>query len=88
MIKVSEIDHSNFSVKIKDKFSSTEHVVQLNDEYHLEITKNKISKKDLITKSFEFLLKREPKESILLEFNLKVISKYFPDYKHKIMNYF
>jgi hypothetical protein len=88
MIKVSEINHNNFSVKIKDEFSSTEHVVQLNDEYHLEITNNKISKKDLITKSFEFLLKKEPKESILLEFNLKVISKYFPDYKDKIVNYF
>ena len=40
--------------------------------------------KELIKKSFEFLLAREPKESILREFNLKVISTYFPEYETEI----
>lgn len=39
---------------------------------------------ELIKKSFEFLLAREPKESILREFNLKVISAYFPEYEKEI----
>ena len=39
---------------------------------------------ELVTKSFEFLLQREPKESILREFNLKVISTYFPEYEEEI----
>lgn len=35
---------------------------------------------DLVRHSFEFLLDREPKESILKSFDLSVISRYFPDY--------
>ncbi len=42
------------------------------------------SKELLIEKSFEFLLEREPKESILNEFDIIVIVKYFPEYPDKI----
>jgi hypothetical protein len=35
---------------------------------------------DLIRASFEFLLEREPKESILGRFELPVIERYFPEY--------
>jgi hypothetical protein len=38
------------------------------------------SKELLVEKSFEFLLEREPKESILSEFGIMVIAKYFPEY--------
>ena len=38
----------------------------------------------LVRASFDFLLEREPKESILREFDLTVISRYFPDYETQI----
>lgn len=38
----------------------------------------------LIKASFEFLLEREPKESILRSFALPVIERYFPDYPRAI----
>ena len=38
------------------------------------------SVEDLVADSFGFLLGREPKESILREFDLSVIKRYFPDY--------
>jgi len=34
----------------------------------------------LVRDSFDFLLQREPKESILGEFDLSVIKRYFPDF--------
>ncbi len=34
--------------------------------------------------SFGFLLEREPKESILGTFDLRVIGRYFPDYEREI----
>jgi hypothetical protein len=34
----------------------------------------------LVEASFAFLLEREPRESILGEFDLQVISRYFPEY--------
>jgi len=39
---------------------------------------------DLVEASFAFLLEREPKESILLEFDLTVIGRYFPDFEREI----
>ncbi len=41
----------------------------------------------LIEASFRFLLDREPKESILGQFDLSVISRYFPDYPSRIGDY-
>lgn len=35
---------------------------------------------DLVTRSFEFLLAREPNTSILREFDLSTIERYFPEY--------
>jgi hypothetical protein len=39
---------------------------------------------DLVRRSFEFLLAREPKESILSSFGLSVIGRYFPEYEREI----
>lgn len=39
------------------------------------------SLEELVRTSFAFLLEREPKESILREFDLEVIGQYFPEYE-------
>ena len=41
----------------------------------------------LVRASFDFLLEREPKESIMREFDLTVISRYFPDYETEIRHH-
>jgi hypothetical protein len=38
----------------------------------------------LARRSFEFLLSREPKESILTSFALSVIARYYPEYEREI----
>ncbi len=42
------------------------------------------SVEELVRESFRFLLDREPKESILREFTLSVIKRYFPEYERAI----
>ena len=79
MIKVDSINKDSFIVTI-NKDSVTEHDVLLSDSFHQIITKGKIDKVELITKSFEFLLKRESNQSILKQFRLEVIQHYFPEY--------
>jgi hypothetical protein len=39
---------------------------------------------DLVRRSFEFLLEREPRESILPRFDLPLIGRYFPEYERTI----
>ena len=83
MISVETIDNNTFKASVT-KNSSTVHIVLLNDRFHLDVSNNKLTKTELITKSFEFLLKRESNQSILKKFNLEVISQYFPEYIDEI----
>lgn len=39
---------------------------------------------DLVRRSFEFLLEREPNGSILREFDLSTIERYFPEYARQM----
>ena len=83
MITIESINQNSFKVTV-NKESTTEHLVLLNDSFYQSITKGKITRKDLIIKSFEFLLLRESNQSILKEFNLEVINQYFPEYNNEI----
>ena len=83
MISVETIDNNSFKVSVT-KDSITEHIVLLSDRFHQDVTNNKLTKTELITHSFQFLLKRESNQSILKKFNLEVISQYFPEYIDEI----
>jgi len=80
MIKVEKKNQQEFIVKVEGK----EYNVNLDDEYWQDLTGGKIAKEELIKKSFKFLLEREPKESILSRFNLRVINQYFPEFEEEI----
>ena len=78
----------------KDKFEITvnadqiiKHVVSVTDQMLLNLTKNKISKEELLNFSLNFPLEREPNTSILSKFDIILISKYFPEYISKVENY-
>ncbi|MFO7929350.1 MAG: hypothetical protein R6U35_06765 [Candidatus Humimicrobiaceae bacterium] len=87
MIEVRKKNGNHFTVKVQEGSSSKNYSVTLDDDYYRKLTGKKATKEELIKKSFEFLLEREPKESILSSFNLKVISNYFPEYEKKIKEY-
>jgi len=70
----------SFSVKVHGEDGSTSHKVTLSFDDYEVITEGKIPPDRLVEKSFGFLLAREPKESILGEFNITEIQKYFPEY--------
>lgn len=73
------IDYA-FEVKIEDH----KYKVLFSDEYYQKLTAGKIDPTELVKKSFEFLLEREGPVSILPEFDLPTIQKYFPEYETEI----
>ena len=79
LIEISKIDNEIFEVTLT-KDSITTHRVKLSSKVYKKLSGSKISKIELIKKSFEFLLERESNESILREFNLEIIETYFPEY--------
>lgn len=74
------------AVRVRDDRSTTEHEVTV-DEIDLPPALDGAGVPEverLVTATFEFLLEREPKESILRRFDLPVVARYFPEYPDEI----
>ena len=83
-IEVEKINVSLFCVRVVEGGSESSHQVTLDSKDHAKLAGSAVEPDELIRKSFEFLLEREPKESILSRFDLSVISRYFPEYEREI----
>ncbi len=82
-IHIVEIDSNTYQVTVAAQ-STTMHTVTLQADYAQKLTSGRLSNTELLKKSFEFLLQREPNTSILRSFDLSVISRYFPEYEREI----
>jgi len=83
-IDVRENDKGRFVVTIREGGSQTVHSVSLEDDDLRRIGGGTVSGVELVRRSFEFLLEREPKESILGTFALPVIGRYFAEYEREM----
>lgn len=66
------------TVRVRAAGKSTQHRVGVMDEDLARYGATDAA--DLVRRSFEFLLEREPAASILREFRITEIEKYFPEY--------
>jgi hypothetical protein len=83
-IEIDKVDATHFRVRVIEAGSESSHQVTLDPKDHARLAGATAEPEELIRKSFEFLLEREPKESILSRFDLSVISRYFPEYEREI----
>ncbi len=83
VISVTEQSANHYLVEVEDGHGSSQHRVSVTPE-QLDDLGAGSSAEALIEASFHFLLEREPKESILAEFELPVIGRYFPEYPAEI----
>lgn len=86
-IKVEKLNEGDkgwkFDVKVREGDGETQHKVSMSRAFY-ENLETDIAPEKVIEKSFEFLLEREPKESILREFDVTVISGYFSEYEKEL----
>ena len=78
-IAIDRLGDTRYRVTVEDDGSATRHEVTVTRE-DVERYAPSATPERLLEASFEFLLAREPKESILRSFELPVIVRYFPDY--------
>ena len=83
-ISVQPVNETRFEVIVWENGSETRHVVTVEPAYARKLAGTVDSAEELVRRSFQFLLEREPKESILRQFNLRDIGRYFPDYETEI----
>lgn len=76
LVEITESDGSG---------SKTSHQVSMGKDYYMDMTeRGRIIPEEFIEKSFEFLLEKEPKDSILRQFDIIQINDYFPEYEKEI----
>jgi hypothetical protein len=70
------------AVSVRSQDAQTEHQVSVSeaDVRRWARGADRGDVEDLVRRSFEFLLEREPPSSILRDFDLAVIQRYFPEY--------
>src|SRR5579884_803609 len=91
MIHVERIESAKepleFCVIVGEDHSETMHEVTMSESIYKKLTGGKISPERCIQAAFQFLLDREPKESILSRFDVTAISKYFPSFEQDFHQY-
>jgi hypothetical protein len=83
-VEIEKLGDHEFRVRVIEGATQSSHRVTLTPQVLQRLTDGKTSAEDLVRRSFEFLLEREPKESILGQFKLEVIARYFPQYEREI----
>lgn len=84
VISITPAGPHEFGVEVTEGDETTSHKVivprALLDEWGLE----EADSERVIRESFAFLMEREPATSILPEFSLAIISRYYPEYKDEL----
>ena len=83
-IHVEPAGPGRFRVTVTEGASKSVHTVSLSPGYYEKLTQKQVPEEVLIEQSFRFLLEHESKESILREFDLPLIGRYFPHYEGEI----
>jgi hypothetical protein len=83
-IAVSPLGAGRFRVRVDEGGSSTEHEVAVSAEDLERLGAGYPSPEAFVRACFDFLLEREPKESILRSFDVTVIGRYFPEFETTI----
>jgi len=81
--KTTDFPKAVFDVKVKAE-TETSHTVTLEQDYFMKLTGGKTIPEVLIHKVFNYLLENEPNTSILPNFNVSDVPKYFPEFESKM----
>jgi hypothetical protein len=73
-----------FGVQLEEGGTSTNHRVHVPATLLADLGINDAERELIVRESFSFLLEREPSSSILREFSLDVIPRYFPEYHDEL----
>lgn len=83
-VDVTEAGPGVYAVRVGTGEGTTEHRVTVPQSLLEELGIADTDPGTLVRESFAFLLEREPATSILPEFSLEVIGRYFPEYREEI----
>jgi hypothetical protein len=79
-IKITPAAPHEFTVEVSGEGEATQHHVIVPQSLLDDLGLEHADEEAVVRESFAFLLEREPNTSILPDFSLAIISRYFPEY--------
>ncbi len=83
-IKITPARTHEFTVEVTDGGETTFHHVIVPPSLLADWGVEGVSEEEVVRESFAFLLEREPASSILPDFSLAIIYRYFPEYRDEL----
>ena len=84
-IAISRLGERDFLVDLSEGGRQTTHRVTAPERLGGGLELRDADLSEVVRQSFEFLLEREPASSILSQFSLDDISRYFPEYERELV---
>ena len=86
--RIASAPQLQLAVIVHEGRSETHHTVTLDRATYERLAGTSgVTPEDFVHAVFEFLLEREPKESIMSRFDVTVVSRYFPEFESEISTY-
>ena len=83
-INVTPMEPERYGVQVREGDTTTSHRVRVPPALLDDLGLGDAEPETVVRESFEFLLEREPAPSILSEFSLADIARYFPEYYEEL----
>ena len=83
-MKVVSMAPGEFGVEVEEGHEVTGHKVRVPPAFLDDLLLADIDQERIVRETFEFLLEREPHTSILPEFSLEDVSRYFPEFPEEL----
>ncbi len=80
-------DPYEFAVTVKGSGGETHHEVTMTQLTYEKLTGSQVSSESCVEAAFEFLLEREPQDSILTSFDITAIFTYYPEFETEFPGY-
>lgn len=81
---ITEMDPGHFSVQVTEGDATSTHRLDLSDELITDLGVDDAEHYRIVEETFEFLLEREPHTSIMSEFTLADVTRYFPEFPDEL----
>ena len=82
--RVTAMAPGEYGVEVEEGSEVTGHKVRLSRSFLDELLLSGVDEELIVRETFDFLLEREPATSILPEFSLVDVSRYFPDFPEEL----
>ena len=83
-LRVTPMAPGEFGVEVEEGHQVTGHKVRLPDQFLDDLLLTDVDQELIVQETFDFLLEREPHTSILPDFSLEDVSRYFPEFAEEL----